>query len=128
MEMLDPGMAARRLLAAVLLRAVLDAQRGNGKARSWLASDGAEWADFMGICHPEVVRTWVASLPQGENSGPKRSRVLVAAPEGTGLDRFAVLMVEWPDVTNKEAAEALNLARVTVRNYRMMLRRRDHEP
>ena len=40
----DPD-AARRLAAAVLVRAILDARKGDVAARDWLSTSGALWAD-----------------------------------------------------------------------------------
>ena len=61
---LDTG-AAYRLACAILLRAAKDA-RGRGPkaeaARSWLAGDGAIWAEALGICAPDVVEMWVRDL------------------------------------------------------------------
>jgi len=51
---------ARRLLAAVLLRAAKDAQHHDDAALAWLATDGAEWAGDLDIA-PDRVRRWVAS-------------------------------------------------------------------
>lgn len=40
----------RRLLAAVLLRACLDAAEGDGGALAWLGSDQARaWAELVGL-------------------------------------------------------------------------------
>jgi len=58
-------LAFRRLAAAVLLRAARDARDGNGHAadaRSWLADDGADLADQLGL-PPERVTAWVDGLP-----------------------------------------------------------------
>ncbi len=57
----------RRLLAALLLQAVRDAQEANdpalaAPARRWLASEGAAWAMWLDI-PPERVQRWVAGLP-----------------------------------------------------------------
>jgi len=54
----DAG-AARRLLAAILLRAVKDAQHNDAAALAWLATDGAEWAGDLDIA-PDRVRRWAA--------------------------------------------------------------------
>ena len=49
--------AARRLAAAALVRAFLDAQGGDVDAREWLLSDGAGWLEALGVApSPEVVR------------------------------------------------------------------------
>ena len=64
--------AYRRLAAAILKRAALDARRDNGKvalpARSWLVSD--PWAAFLldglGIAR-DVVIAWVRRLPDIPN-------------------------------------------------------------
>ena len=53
---------ARRLACAILLQAARDAQRGDVGARSWLAGDGAVWAEAMGIATPEVIQMWVRNL------------------------------------------------------------------
>jgi len=56
---------ARRLVAAMLLRAARDA-RSRGKyaaaARAWLASEGTIWADELGISFCTIT-SWLASLP-----------------------------------------------------------------
>jgi hypothetical protein len=60
--------SARRLLVAVILRAVYDAQgigprvskRMMKQARAWLARDGAALADALDIAHPGTVRAWAA--------------------------------------------------------------------
>lgn len=48
---------ARRLVAAILARAVLDAQRGSMEARDWLAGDGSLWADDLDL-PADRVRAW----------------------------------------------------------------------
>ena len=62
----DPEtLAARRLAAAVVLRAVRDARDGNGysaEARHWLAGDGCDLASQLDIA-PERVTAWVDALP-----------------------------------------------------------------
>lgn len=59
--------AARRLVAAILVRAVWDAQEVGdpdlaAPARRWLRGAGAHWAELLGI-PPERVRRWVTGLP-----------------------------------------------------------------
>ncbi len=44
-----PADGARRLLAAVILRAMLDARNGCAEAREWLVTVGQEWAAVLGI-------------------------------------------------------------------------------
>jgi len=117
--------ALRRLLAAVLLQAAEEAQRGNRKEIAWLVRDGVLWADALDICHPEVVRAWVATLlPPGERidapAGGERKRLAITG--GTGFEKLAALLAEDPGITVKEAATALNLTRQTVKNYRHLLK------
>jgi len=56
----------RRLAAAMLARAVLDALGDDpalaAPARRWLAAEGAGWAEWLGM-PPERVTGWLASLP-----------------------------------------------------------------
>lgn len=51
---------ARRLVAAVLLQAVRDAQRPpsplSSEATSWLEGPGIEWAALLGLRMPDVER------------------------------------------------------------------------
>lgn len=59
-------MCERRFLAAILLRAVADAQSYSdpdlaSQARRWLASAGADLADLLDIA-PERVTGWVEEL------------------------------------------------------------------
>jgi len=59
------GQAARRLAAAVVLRACRDARLGNGyaaEARDWLAGDGADLAEQLDLDAGRVIR-WVDGLP-----------------------------------------------------------------
>jgi hypothetical protein len=39
----------RRLLAAIVLQAVIDAQRGRPGAMEWLESTGRAWCELLGI-------------------------------------------------------------------------------
>jgi hypothetical protein len=56
----------RRLAAAMLMRAVRDAQDEDpalaGPARRWLAEDGAAWAQMLDLS-PERVSGWLNRLP-----------------------------------------------------------------
>ena len=62
----DPEtLAARRLTAALLLRAARDARSGNGyaaEARDWLADEGADLATWLDLDAGRVIR-WVDALP-----------------------------------------------------------------
>ena len=57
---------ARKLLVAVLLAAVEDAQSEDvmlaSEARRWLASEGVFWAEMLDIS-PKRVTGWVGRLP-----------------------------------------------------------------
>lgn len=57
--------AARRFLAALLLRAVRDAAGDDpalaAPARRWLAQEGLTWAEMLGL-DPGKVTVWVAGL------------------------------------------------------------------
>jgi hypothetical protein len=51
----------RALLAAVLLQAIVDAQRGDQEAARWLETTGQASADlFLGV-HPEAFALWRAA-------------------------------------------------------------------
>ena len=56
----------RRLAAAMLARAALDAQSEDpalaAPARRWLAGEGVAWAEWLGM-PPERVGNWLADLP-----------------------------------------------------------------
>jgi hypothetical protein len=56
----------RRLLAAILAQAVVDAQSADpalaAPARRWLASTGTEMVQWLDIS-PHKVTTWVVDLP-----------------------------------------------------------------
>lgn len=56
----------RRLAAAVLARAALDALDDDpalaAPARRWLAAEGAAWAEWLGL-PPERVTGWLVGLP-----------------------------------------------------------------
>jgi hypothetical protein len=62
---LDEGCAERRLAAAILKRAVLDARSSNGRAahaRRWLVGDDAGLLfDALGL-HPDRVAGWLEEL------------------------------------------------------------------
>jgi hypothetical protein len=57
----------RRLLAAILVRAVRDARGDDpqlsGEARRWLASAGEDLATLLGFS-PKEVEAWLAQLPE----------------------------------------------------------------
>ncbi len=57
---------ARKLVVAVLLTAVKDAQADDpvlaAEARRWLVSEGVHWAEMLDIS-PEQVVGWVGRLP-----------------------------------------------------------------
>ena len=59
-------MMEQRLLAAVILRAVRDAQGDDpilaAEARRWLEATGSDLADLLDIS-PERVTAWVGQLP-----------------------------------------------------------------
>jgi hypothetical protein len=56
---------ARRLLVAVLLAAIEDAQSKDpelaAEARRWLASEGVHWAEMLDIA-PKKVTQWMSDL------------------------------------------------------------------
>jgi hypothetical protein len=63
-EMVDPN---RRLAAALLLRAVQDAQANDpalaAEARRWLAGPGAVWAELALDISRERLALWMDQLP-----------------------------------------------------------------
>lgn len=63
----------RRLAAAILRRAALDARNGNGRAaeaRRWLA-EGEHAADLLGALdlHQDRAREWIDELPEPRQPG-----------------------------------------------------------
>lgn len=58
---------ARRLVAALVARAVRDAQRGDTEARCWLAGPGADLADLAFDIAPDRVMAWAGMIPASQN-------------------------------------------------------------
>jgi hypothetical protein len=65
-ELMDTNRNWRRLAAAILVRAALDAQGDDpalaAPARRWLSGEGAAWAGELDL-DPQRVAGWVSNLP-----------------------------------------------------------------
>lgn len=60
----DPELRfARRVLAIIILRAIEDAQRGDGDALAWLDSTGRRWLALLGVPAPDDWRAAGERLP-----------------------------------------------------------------
>jgi hypothetical protein len=62
---LRPAKGERRLVAAMIYQALLDARRGSWEAREWLRTAGPEWCAFIGIDGAKLVTDWPA-VPRPE--------------------------------------------------------------
>lgn len=65
-QAVDTSANWRRLAAAVLVRAILDALDADpalaAPARRWLATEGVVWAEWLGLS-PGRLAHWLAELP-----------------------------------------------------------------
>lgn len=75
------GVGMRRVLCAVILQAVEDAQRGDGQAAAWLTTTGASWAARLGL-NPAVLGQW--RLAAGRIRAERR-RLAKEASGGAGF-------------------------------------------
>lgn len=67
----------KRFLAAAVVQAIKDAQRGDPAAAEWLAGQGATWAEDMLGISPEVLATWPQVM--GSRRGWRRGGALTNA-------------------------------------------------
>lgn len=58
---IDEWIRNRRLLAAMVLQAAMDARHGDNRARAWLAAEAGQIADDLEM-KPECVRRWADAL------------------------------------------------------------------
>lgn len=95
---------ARRLVAAVILRAVEDTQRGDLDARAWLACEGELWCEGALNFRLDLGR--------------------MATGRPTGFERMSAALERNPIISDDDLAALTGLTIVTITDYRYLIRKR----